>query len=400
MEFGLIGKRLNYSFSKTIHDMLNAYDYQLCEIAPENLDDFMRRRDFKGFNVTIPYKKAVMPYLDIVEEPARSIGAVNTVYFKDGRLHGTNTDYMGFLWMAQRAGVSFTGRKVLIAGTGGAGIMARRAAEDQGASEVLLAGRKGPVRYEEIPSDIQVYVNATPVGTYPDNGRSNIELDRFPKLEGVLDLIYNPDKTALLLEAEKRRLPFSCGLPMLVAQATAAAGFFTGETGYAARNEEILRKLQQQTRNITLVGMPGCGKSTIGRRLARELGMTFCDTDEIIEKTYGRSAADIIRTEGERAFRDKESAVLAKVTKEHGQVIATGGGAVLRTENRDAMRQNGPVFFLSRRLYKLATKGRPLSVDLRALYKKRLPLYKSCSDFTIANEGGTGRTVRQIQEHL
>lgn len=400
MEFGLIGKRLNYSFSKVIHDMIGLYDYQLREIAPEDLDAFMKARDFKGFNVTIPYKKDVIPYLDVIDEPASSIGAVNTVYFKDSVLHGTNTDYTGFLWMADRAGIDFAKKKVLIAGTGGAGIMAKKAAEDRGASEVLTAGRKGPVLYEDIPEDIQIYVNATPVGTYPDNGASNIDLSRFPKLCGVLDLIYNPAKTALLLAAEKRDIPFSDGLPMLTAQATAAGEFFTGKKGLSGMNEKILSELKKQTRNITVVGMPGCGKSTVGRMLSEKLGMRFYDTDDAVRKKYGMPAGKIIEKEGETAFRDKETAIISDITKEHGYVISTGGGAVLREENRDAMRQNGPVVFLTRDVSKLATKGRPLSKNLENMFEKRLPLYRAVSDLEVSNNGRPEDTVSEVCRQL
>lgn len=274
--------------------------------------------------------------------------------------------------------------------------MARKAAADRGASQVLTAGRKGPVTYDSIPDDIRILVNATPVGTYPDNGKTPLDISGFKNLEGVLDLIYNPAKTALLLQAEKAGIRFSCGLPMLVAQATAAAEYFTGEKRYQKENEKIIDAIRKQMMNITLIGMPGSGKSSLGRELADCLGMAFADIDCLIEKETGMPPGQVIEEQGEEAFRNIESRILSRVSAQHGQVIAAGGGAILRSENRDAMRQNGPVVFIRRNIDALETCGRPLSKDLETMYKKRLPLYESCSDFSISNNSSVTDALTEL----
>ncbi|MGI6721188.1 MAG: shikimate kinase [Anaerovoracaceae bacterium] len=396
MEYGLLGKELSYSFSKDIHEMLGAYSYQLLPTAPEDLPSFMEARDFLGLNVTIPYKREVIPYLDVLDETAAGIGAVNTIYFRDGKMHGTNTDYTGFLFMADRCGIDFSGRCVLICGTGGASLMAQKAVADRGAAEVLVAGRKGPLTYDRLPRGVDIIVNTTPLGTYPGNGRQAVDLTRFDHPQGVLDLIYNPQKSALLLQAEEMGLRFSGGLPMLVAQATAAAGYFTGEDIYQRENERIIKALQDRQRNIVLVGMPGSGKTTIGRELASALSLKFVDTDEVLAARAGKPAGRVIEDSGEEYFRGLESEIIRSCTAEHGQVIATGGGAVLRQENRRAMRQNGPVIFIERDITQLPTEGRPLSRDLEEMYQKRLPLYHSCSDFTLANNGPLNDSIQKI----
>lgn len=396
MEYGLLGEHLSHSFSKQIHDMLGAYSYELYPTPREALPALLKDRQFKGLNVTIPYKKDVIPYLDVVDDLAARIGAVNTIYFRNGKMHGTNTDYTGFLYMANRCGISFTNQRVLIMGTGGASLMAQRAAADRGAAAVLVAGRKGPIRYDQLPRDIDILVNTTPLGTYPGNGQQAADLSSFNHLQGVLDLIYNPDKSALLLQAESHGVPFSGGLPMLVAQATAAAEYFTGREDFHQENERIIRAIRRQNRNITLVGMPGCGKTTIGKKLTETLDMSFVDTDHLLEQENEMPAGDIIRTRGEDAFRNLEEQLLARVTAEHGQVIATGGGAVLRPENRQSMRQNGPVIFLERDLSQLPTEGRPLSHHLDEMYRKRLPLYRRCSDIIVSNNGIPETTLAAI----
>ncbi|MGI6736904.1 MAG: shikimate kinase [Anaerovoracaceae bacterium] len=404
--YGLLGEKLGHSYSPQIHERFGDYRYDLFEVPPQELGSFLQARRFRGLNVTIPYKRAVMPYLDVVDDRAAAIGAVNTLYFRDGQLHGTNTDYDGFLYLADRAGISFDGRTVLIAGTGGAGRMVQKAAADRGAARVLVAGRRGPVRYEELPrlgGDIDLLVNATPLGTWPHNGSQAVDLAVLPHLKGVLDLVYNPAKTALLLQAEERGIPAASGLAMLVAQAAAAACCFTERTDYPQQIEAIVHELERDARNITLVGMPGSGKTTVGRALAEALSMTFVDSDEELAARCGCSAGQFLREHGEAAFRRLESRVLADLTAAHGQVIATGGGAVLRPENRRAMRQNGPVIFLRRPLEQLETAGRPLSSGREALekmYKKRLPLYQSCSDFAIDNDGPLTATLAAVRAIL
>lgn len=400
IDYGLVGKSLPYSFSKEIHQMMALYDYHLCEMTPKELKILLESRCFKGLNVTIPYKKSVIPFVDVLDKSAAAIGSVNTLYFKDNRLHGANTDYVGFLWMVQKSGISFTGKKVLVAGTGGASLTVQRAAAHLGADEILTVSRKDPITYDKIPQDIEIYINATPVGTFPHNGQCNVSLAEFPKLEGVLDLVYNPGKTALLLQAEKQGISFSGGLPMLIAQATASVKLFLDNSHLLLDNETILNAVEKKTRNITLIGMPGCGKSTIGRRLAKFLHMKFVDTDALIERKAAMTPSEIITQKGEKAFRDLESTVIKKIGKRHGQVIAVGGGAILREENRDALRQNGPVVYIRRSVDKLSTYNRPLSSDLQELYEKRHPLYTVCSDFSVKNDAHFSRAFKLILQRL
>ena len=397
--YGLIGEKLGHSYSKIIHEMLG-YGYDLWEIRPDELSGFMKKADFDGINVTIPYKKAVMEYLDEVSEEALRIGAVNTVYKKDGRLIGTNTDYTGLRYAAARAGIDLKGRKVLVlGGTGGAGGMACTLAEDEGAGQVFVASRRAPeekadaagrvtVTYDDIPSDIDVIINASPVGMYPLTDGSLVEPADFPGLEGVIDLIYNPLRTKLVRRAEALGIRASGGLAMLVRQATDAAGYFRGED-FSSRTEDILRRIELETENIVLIGMPGCGKSSIGRRVARRLGRRFVDTDMAVKEKTGRHPSDIIREDGEAAFRDIEQEVIEETAREHSLVIATGGGAVKREANSDALRMNGRLFFIKRDPAKLSTKGRPLSQgsDLRKMYAERRPMYEAAADVIIQNEG-------------
>lgn len=401
--YGLIGEKLGHSYSKIIHEKLG-YGYDLWEIAPGELGDFMNRADFDGINVTIPYKKAVMEYLDEVSDIARRAGAVNTVYKKNGKLVGTNTDYTGLQYAARRAGIEFAGRKVaVLGGTGGAGGMAAALAEDEGASCVYIASRSAGsadagsgrdaggrtvVPYDALPADIELIVNASPAGMYPGMADPLIDVKAFPKLEGAIDLIYNPLRTKMLLAAEAAGARAAGGLAMLVRQATDAAGYFRGED-FSDRTEEILESLERGTENIVLVGMPGCGKSSIGRRVAKELGRRFVDTDRMVKEATGRAPADIIREDGEEAFRDAEQSVIAAAAKEHSLVIATGGGSIKRQENVTALRMNGRLLFVTRRISQLSTNGRPLSAGggLEKLYEERKPLYEAAADVKIRNEG-------------
>ncbi len=389
--YGLIGEKLGHSYSKLIHEKLG-YGYDLWEVAPDDLAAFMKEADFDGINVTIPYKKAVMEYLDEISETAKRVGAVNTVYKRDGKLVGTNTDYSGLKYAAERAGIDFQGKNVLVlGGTGGAGGMAAVLAESEGAKSVRIASRsagEGFATYDDLPADTQVIINASPVGMYPNTDGMLADVSDFPELCGVIDLIYNPLRSRLVMSALEKGIKATGGLAMLVRQATDAAGYFRGGD-YSDMTEEILEGLTRDTENIVLVGMPGSGKSSIARITAKKLGRQFVDTDRWIKKKTGRNPGDIIKEDGEEAFRDIEQEVIAEVSKEHSLVIATGGGSVKRKENVLALRMNGRVFHIRRDVSKLSTKGRPLSkgADLKKMMNERFPLYKAAADETVYNEG-------------
>ena len=422
-KYGLIGKTLVHSYSKEIHEALGRYQYQLFSLAEDEMPDFINARDFRGLNVTIPYKKDVIPLCDEVTDLARGIGAVNTLFWKnasgtgssesisqeDKILVGHNTDYEGFLYAASRAGIDFEGKGVLILGTGGTSLMARRAAADQNAAKIYIASRHpetdppsgseiqdagilSTVSYDQLPEiadSIDVIVNTTPVGTFPNNMQQVIRLKDFPGCQSVIDVIYNPFKTALLLEAEKLGLKYTNGLPMLVAQATAAAGYFLGTPGaFQKENQRIIKSMKQQMGNIVLIGMPGTGKSLIGKLLAELTGKTLQDTDAKIEEEAKMTIPEIFEKEGEAGFRDRESAICKKLGKERNLIIATGGGAILRPENVDALRQNGTLVHITRSIDKLPTRGRPLSKNIETLKKmeaQRMPLYKAAADITFRN---------------
>lgn len=395
MTYGLIGEKLGHSYSKLIHEMLGRYEYRLFSLTPEEFRKFITERDFTGLNITIPYKKGVIPLCDEISSLAQEIGAVNTLYFRGGKLCGTNTDYKGFLYAAKTAGISFEGRKVLVLGNGGTSLTARKAAADSGAREILVTTRRseeGCIPYEQLTrhSDAEIIINTTPVGTYPDNGAALISLADFPECCGVIDVIYNPFATELLQQAKNLGIPHSNGLPMLVAQATAAAEYFLDEKGLQEENPRIIEALEREIENIVLIGMPGCGKTTLGKIFAEKTGKKFTDLDKIIEEKAGMTIPEIFEKYGEQHFRDLESTAAAEAGKEKGQVIATGGGVILRPENMKALSQNGRVIFIQRPLEDLATDGRPLSKDavsLKKMYGIRFPLYNKYSQLTITGGG-------------
>ena len=404
MEYGLLGERLGHSFSPQIHRDLAGYDYQLLPTPPEAVEDLFARRAFQGLNVTIPYKRTVMPLCDEIDPRAAAIGAVNTVVNRNGRLTGYNTDIDGFLYMARRAGVDMAGKKVVILGSGGTSRTARAAAGELGAREIVTVSRRGEDNYQNLSrhADAQVLVNTTPVGMYPNWGQSPVSLESFPALEGVLDVVYNPLRTALLLQAEERGLPRSCGLPMLVAQAKRAAELFTGQNIDDSRAEAVLHGLRGQLTNIVLIGMPGCGKTTVGRALAGKLGRTFVDLDEEIVRRAGMPIPEIFAREGEAGFRERESALVREFGERTGLVVSTGGGVVTRRENYIPLKQNGLLLHLRRDPAALPTDGRPLSQATapEELWRRRAPLYAAFADGEIDNNGTLAGTLEQIEKEM
>lgn len=408
MEYGLIGGRLGHSYSKPIHEALAGYDYRLCPLpTPEQAHAFLRARDFKAINVTIPYKELVIPYCDALDDAARAIGSVNTIVNNNGRLEGHNTDFAGFTWILRKNRISLKNKVVMLLGTGGTQKTALAVAKAEGAAAVLRVSRSpsgGALSYEEAAArrDVQVLVNTSPVGMYPENGACLVDPACYPKLEAVLDVIYNPFRTELLLRAEALGLPAVNGMGMLVAQAKYAAEYFTGRAIPDAEIDRIDGMLRARLSNLVLIGMPGCGKTSIGRRCAALLGKRFVDMDDVLVERIGGPISSILSPGNETPFRDLESAVAADLGKENGQVIATGGGAVLRAENVRALRQNGVLIYIDRPLDALAVGGaRPLSQSAEALermYRARAPLYEAACDARVKNTGAPDETARAIKE--
>ena len=404
MECGLLGGKLGHSFSPQIHGALADYRYTLCEKTPEELDDFLKNGGFTGLNVTIPYKKTVIPYCAELSDQARKIGAVNTIVRRqDGTLLGHNTDYFGFAYLLRQSGIAVAGKKCLVLGTGGASVTVQAVLREQGAQVVVLS-RSGPENYDHLErhADAALIVNATPVGMYPNTGVSPVDLKCFPKLEGVLDLIYNPARTQFLLDAEKLGIPGWNGLSMLVAQAKESAEWFTGKTIPDEKIGKIYARLRRETENLIIIGMPGSGKTTVGRLLAQATGKTFVDVDEEIIRTAGMSIPEIFAASGENGFRKIETAVLSRLGKGSGQVIATGGGCVTRPENYPLLHQNGRILRLRRDIGKLPKDGRPLSLanDLSEMAAQREPLYGAFADLTFDNNGALDDTLKTILEAI
>lgn len=404
MECGLLGGKLGHSFSPQIHGALADYRYTLWEKSPEELDDFLKNGDFTGLNVTIPYKKDVMPYCAELSEQAKKVGAVNTIVRRrDGTLLGHNTDYFGFAYLLKQSGIAVAGKKCLVLGTGGASVTVQAVLREQGAKVVVLS-RSGPENYDHLErhADAALIVNATPVGMYPNTGVSPIKLIFFPNLEGVLDLIYNPARTQFLLDAEKLGVPGWNGLSMLVAQAKESAEWFTEKTIPDERIEEIYTRLRRETENLVIIGMPGSGKTTVGRLLAQATGKIFVDVDEEIIRTAGMSISEIFAASGEAGFREIETSVLCKLGKGSGQVIATGGGCVTRPENYPLLHQNGRILRLRRDIGKLPKDGRPLSLtnDLSEMAAEREPLYAAFADLTVDNNDTLEHTLETILEAI
>ena len=397
MKCGLLGRKLGHSYSPAIHGLLGDYAYGLYEKEPEELADFLQNGNFDGLNVTIPYKETVIPYLDELSSQAQRLGAVNTIVRRDGRLIGYNTDHFGFAALVARSGLTPAGKKCLVLGSGGASKVAVAVLEELG-GRVVVISRSGEDHYGSLDRhrDAAILVNTTPVGMYPDCGISPVELSIFPQLEGVLDVIYNPARTKLILDAQTRGIVALDGLWMLVAQAKAAAELFTNAPIDAEAIGRIYRILEAQMENIILIGMPGCGKSTIGRLLAERLGRSFVDADREIEQLAKKSISDIFAQDGEEVFRRLETQVLAEFGKQSGLVIATGGGCVTQARNYPLLHQNGQIYWLQRNLEKLPTEGRPLSKNLVEMYALRKPLYEAFADLMIDNNGCAEETVAAI----
>ena len=402
---GLLGERLSYSYSPAIHERLGAYEYRLCEIPREGLDAFLRETPFDGLNVTIPYKKAVVPYCAELSPTARALGSVNTLVRRaDGALFGDNTDAFGFETLLRTAGLDPAGKKTLVLGSGGASVTVCHVLRALGAKEVVVISRTGENNYSNLEkhADAALLVNATPVGTYPGNGEATADLRRLPRLEGVADLIYNPKRTALLLQAEELGIPRAGGLTMLVAQALRSSEQFQGKALDAALIPAIEKELERSMRNIILVGMPGSGKTTVARALSRALDRPLADVDVLVEETAGLSIPEIFARGGEALFRRYETEALAQLGKQSGIILSTGGGCVTRLENYPLLHQNGTIFWLRREVAALSREGRPLSLgaDLEAMFKEREPLYRRFADHVIDNNGPVEEAAARILEVL
>lgn len=399
--FGLLGRKLGHSLSPQIHSLLCDYEYKLYPTEPEMLDKFFADTRLNGFNVTIPYKVEAYNRCAELSETAKKAGSVNTVIRRaDGTLYGDNTDYFGFLYMAKKIGCDFKGKKVLILGSGGASLTAQLVSADEGAKEIVVVSRNGENNYRNISRhyDADIIVNTTPVGMYPNNGERLIDLSCFKNCKKAIDLIYNPAKTVFLLDAEKLGIDCTNGLPMLVAQALRAAEKFTGKEIPLSEIERIHGIILKNQKNVVLVGMPGCGKSTVARLLAEKTGRECIDTDALVEEC-GESIPHIFEKYGEAEFRRRETEAIKTVAKEHGKIIATGGGAILKEENRIALRENSTVVFLKSDIERLAVNGRPLSKNLdtlKEMYAKRLPLYLETADITVDVSPDPEETLRRI----
>ena len=357
MKYGLIAQKLSHSFSKEIHGKLFDYPYELREIAVDQLEDFMRRREFNAINVTIPYKETVIPYLDEISETAARIGAVNTIVNRNGKLFGDNTDFLGMVALIRQAGITIEDKKVLVLGSGGTSKTAAAVARHLGCKEVYRvsrSGRDGCITYEQAAKthkDAEILINTTPCGMYPNIHQSPVDIEDYPQLQGVVDAIYNPLRTKLVCDALNKGIAAVGGLYMLVAQAVYAAEKFVDQAVPAEKLKEVFGQMMAQKQNVVLVGMPGCGKSTVGKELARLLNADFIDTDAEIVNKDGRPIPEIFAKEGEQGFRDLETEAIRNIAVRQHAVIATGGGAILRQENVRLLQQNGRIYFIDRPLF-------------------------------------------------
>ena len=405
LKCGLLGQKLGHSYSPAIHGMLADYDYQLFEREPEQLEDFLKNGPWDGINVTIPYKKAVLPYCAELSDTARRIGSVNTIVRRpDGSLYGDNTDAYGFESLVKKSGIQVQGKKALVLGSGGASVTVVAVLKMLGAASVTVISRGGEDNYDNLDkhADARIIANTTPVGMYPNNGQAAVDLAQFPQCEGVLDVVYNPARTALLLQAEKLGIPCAGGLYMLVAQAKRSSELFTGSSIPDSEIGRIEKVLSGQMKNIVLVGMPSSGKSTLAAALGEKLGRPVYEADALIEQEAGMDIPAIFARYGEGHFRALETEILSRLGKLSGAVISTGGGCVTREENYDLLHQNGTIVWLQRGTEKLDKTGRPLSLknDLNEMYQKREPMYRRFADAAVDNNGSVEAALAQILEVL
>ena len=405
LKCGLLGEKLGHSYSPQIHSMLADYEYKLFEKSPEELEAFLKSGEFDGLNVTIPYKKAVMPYCTELSPTAAQIGSVNTIVRRsDGSLYGDNTDAFGFENLILHNGIEVKGKKALVLGTGGASVTAQAVLKNLGASEVVVISRRGEDNYENIAkhADAEIVANTTLVGMYPNNGKAAVDLTQFPKLSGVLDVVYNPARTALLLQAERLGIPCAGGLYMLVSQAKRSCELFTGKSIPDSEIDRIECVLSHQMQNIVIIGMPGSGKTTVSTMLAEKLGRKIFDTDTIVSETAGMTIPEIFAVQGEAGLRRLETEATAEVGKLSGNIISTGGGVVTVADNYGLLHQNGVIVWIERDTNKLARDGRPISLssDLNELYAARLPLYDRFADIKADNNGDINDTVNAIMEMI
>lgn len=408
MDYAVIGEKLSHSFSKEIHEQIFDYKYGIKEIAKGDIDSFMKAKDFKGINVTIPYKQTVIPYLDEISDRARKIGAVNTIHNRNGYLYGDNTDFSGMRALILKNGIELKGKKVLVLGSGGTSKTAFAVSEDLGAREIYRVSRSasdGAISYDDavtLHSDAEIIINTTPCGMFPNTDTTPIDIDLFLKLEGVVDAVYNPIRTKLVVSALNKGIKATGGLYMLVAQAVFAGEIFTDTTVSEEKTDSVYKNMLRGKENIVLTGMPGCGKSTIGKRVAKALGMSFVDSDDKIIEKAGKRIPDIFSEVGEKGFRDIESEVIGELSDLQNTVIATGGGAILRQENVDALKRNGRIYFLDRDIeYLVTTSDRPLSSDrekLQQRYNERYDIYISTADKIIKCSQSKEKNVKMIKD--
>lgn len=410
MQYGLIGKSLPHSYSAEIHKVIADYDYKLLEIPENELCEFLKKRDFLGINVTIPYKETVIPYLDEISENAKKIGAVNTVINKNGKLFGYNTDFDGLKALILKNGIKIPEKKVAILGTGGTSKTAYCVSKELGAREIIFVSRSlkpNAVTFSELyekHTDIEIIINTTPSGMFPNVEKTPVYLDKFHSLQGVIDVVYNPIRTNLVLDAQKRGIPSEGGLYMLSAQAVYACSHFTGKNIDESAIDTAFNAVKSQKENIVLTGMPSCGKSTIGKLLSGTLKKDFFDSDEEIIKKIKMPISDFFKRYGEAEFRKIEKDVISSLSQKSGAVIATGGGAVLDSANVQALKRNGKIIFLNRAIENLiATEDRPLSSNFEALndmFSKRYPIYKKSADIEILADAAPNDVAAAILKEL
>ena len=404
MKFGLLGRTLGHSFSPRIHSALGNTNYELFEREPSQLQEFFADPELQGINITIPYKVNALEACDVVDPRAERIGCVNTMVRKDGKWHGYNTDYDGFVFTLQHAGIDVASKECIILGDGASSATVHVALEDLGAKNIVHLSRKTAPFYGDAPNyyeTAQIIINCTPIGMYPHNPANLIDITQFSKLEGVVDLIYNPRRTILLLQAEMMEIPHCDGLPFLVAQGVEAANHFQGESFGTKEIEQILRDMRREKENIILIGMPGVGKTTVGKALGEEMGRTCVDVDHELEKEIG-DISTYITEQGEPAFREKEAEMIAKFGTQTGLIISTGGGCVTVPKNYAHLRQNGRIYQLTQPVENLSTSGRVLSSGgierLRELEATRTPMYESFAQCIVEHNRNAPETVSAILE--